>query len=272
MKLCALSIALPLVASFSPSFVGRQSTSISSVSDRRDFFDTVSQAVVFTSAVGALGLPLEPANAFGGGLKKVNAQLQSYGLPQMSVPDGYSPLLQLYGKGSNRELLLVEFVHPIDWVVTLPNNDVNGEDGTIQAGEYAKGDTATFFVVPGSSKADIQSQDNDFFKNAVVKAISQKGDNIYQNFKVIKVDKKDKDGQSYALVDFKYELLTGAGFEVGRRGVASVSSVGNNVQVLWSATIDARYKKTETQLRTIAESFRVYSDGLKLAKQDTEEA
>lgn len=36
--------------------------------------------------------------------------------------------------------------HPITWVVTLPSNDVNGEDGTIQAGEYAKGDTATFFV------------------------------------------------------------------------------------------------------------------------------
>jgi hypothetical protein len=32
---------------------------------------------------------------------------------------------------------------------------VNGEDGTIQAGEYAKGDTATFFVLPNSGKVEV---------------------------------------------------------------------------------------------------------------------
>ena len=38
--------------------------------------------------------------------------------------------------------------------MTLPNNDVNGEDGTVQAGEYAKGDTATFYVAEGE-KGDV---------------------------------------------------------------------------------------------------------------------
>lgn len=47
------------------------------------------------------------------------------------------------------------FGFPIDWVVTLPSQDVNGEDGTIQAGEYAKGDTATFFVLPNSGKVEV---------------------------------------------------------------------------------------------------------------------
>ena len=42
------------------------------------------------------------------------------------------------------------------------------------------------------------------------------------------------------LVDFKYTLLTGAGFEVERQGVASVTSVGDGVQLLWSASISAR--------------------------------
>lgn len=45
--------------------------------------------------------------------------------------------------------------HPITWVVTTPSNDVNGEDGTIQAGEYAKGDTATFFVYEEPGHVDV---------------------------------------------------------------------------------------------------------------------
>ena len=104
-------------------------------------------------------------------------------------------------------------------------------------------------------------------------------------------------------MDFKYELLTGAGFEVGRRGVASVCSEGKTVQVrggggggeflrirlvpfmlelktllttiflatrlsfgfqvLWGATVDARYKKVGEGLRVVSESFRVYADGVK---------
>jgi hypothetical protein len=32
---------------------------------------------------------------------------------------------------------------------------VNGEDGTIQAGEYAKGDTATLFVYQDEGKVDV---------------------------------------------------------------------------------------------------------------------
>jgi len=41
----------------------------------------------------------------------------------------------------------VQFNYPLSWVVTLPSNDVNGEDGTVQAGDYGKGDTATFYVL-----------------------------------------------------------------------------------------------------------------------------
>lgn len=64
-------------------------------------------------------------------------------------------------------------------------------------------------------------------------------------------------------MDFKYTLLTGAGFEVERRGVASVTSAGDGVQLLWSASIAARYKnKTEGQLRNIVNSFVCYADGL----------
>ena len=39
--------------------------------------------------------------------------------------------------------------------MTLPSQDVNGEDGTIQAGEYAKGDTATLYVYQDEGKIEV---------------------------------------------------------------------------------------------------------------------
>ena len=68
-------------------------------------------------------------------------------------------MLAVYGKGKNRFPILVQFIYPLSWVLTLPSNDVNGEDGTVQAGEYAKGDTATFFVYndPGNVKVSFDA-------------------------------------------------------------------------------------------------------------------
>lgn len=236
--------------------------------ERRSFFSKVAGASA--AGLSLLGGNIAPANALGT-LSKANDKLRSYGLTEIvKVPDGFSPLVELYGKGSNRAPLLVKFFFPFDWVVTLPNNDFNGEQGTIQAGEYAKGDTATFFLVPDQTKIEnIAEQPKEFFTNTLIKAISQKGNNVYQNFKVTKVTptKGDKNDETYVLCDFKYELLTGAGFEVERSGVASVTSVGNGVQVLWSASTRIRYKKTEEALRTIVSSFRVYADGLDLSTE-----
>ena len=89
-------------------------------------------------------------------ISRNNNIIFSYGLPKLSnVPNGYSALAEIYGKGANRSPILVAFGFPLDWVVTLPSQDVNGEDGTIQAGEYAKGDTATFYVLPNQSKVEV---------------------------------------------------------------------------------------------------------------------
>ena len=183
------------------------------------------------------------------------------------IPGGFSPLLEIWGKSGNRSPLLVNFAHPLDWVVTLPSQDMNGEDGTIQAGEYAKGDTATLFVYQDAGPvANVAEQPKSFFENALIKSISQKGANIYQDFKVTNTEVRNGEykDQKYVIVDFKYTLLTGAGFEVQRKGVASVTSVGDAVEVLWTATIAARYKKLEPNLRSIAGSFRCYADGLNL--------
>merc|ERR1711957_683162 len=92
----------------------------------------------------------------------------------------------------------------------------------------------------------------ELFRKALIKSISQKGDNVYQDFKVTRLVPQKVNGQDYMICDFKYVLLTGAGFEVDRVGVASVTSVGDSVEVLWTASTRQRFKKTETQLRTIA--------------------
>lgn len=182
-----------------------------------------------------------------------------------------TPLLEVWGKGANRFPLLVQMNYPVTWVVTLPSNDVNGEDGTIQAGEYAKGDTATLFVYEEEGNVkNIASADKSLFERVLIKAISQKGSNMYQNFKVTKVvpqSTEEYGGKEYVICDFKYELLTGAGFEVDRRGVAAITSEGPAVEVLWAASTRERFKKTEESLRDITSSFRVYADGLNFSSE-----
>jgi len=254
----------------------RKSVQLSALKDcdsRRGFFSKAGAAAVsLSSTVGFELLAPLPANALGG-LEKVNARLKAYGLPLAGKPPaGLNPLLEVYGKGKNRFPLLVFMNHPITWVVTLPSNDVNGEDGTIQAGEYAKGDTATFYVYEDPGHVDnVASAGKELYEKALIKAISQKGSNIYQDFKVTKAvpqDLAEYNGKEYVICDFRYTLLTGAGFEVERRGVASITSQGNAVEVLWTASTRERYnKKTESTLRDIAASFRVYSDGLNLSDQ-----
>jgi hypothetical protein len=73
----------------------------------------------------------------------------------------------------------------------------------------------------------------------------------------------EEGASGYVLVDFKYELLTGAGFEVDRKGIASITSEGPAVELLWCAVTRQRYSKLEPTLRKIASSFRCYADGIK---------
>jgi len=236
-------------------------------STRRDFF---AQSAAAAAAATTFGF-VDPAYAVQGA-GKVNAKLKGFGLPAVaSIPDGFSPLLEVYGKGKNRSPLLVTFSHPLSWVVTLPSNTVNGEDGTIQAGDYGKGDTATLFVYTDQGNVgDITKQPKDLFETVLKRGIGQRGDNMYQNFKITKLVPGTADylqGQSYMLADFKYQLLTGAGFEVDRKGVAAITSEGPAVEVLWAASTDIRYKKTEQTLRSIVDSFRVYAQGINFADE-----
>ena len=211
----------------------------------------------------------QPANAAVAGANKVNAKLATFGLPKISeIPDGFVPILEIYGKGKNRTPLLVTFNHPLNWVVTLPSNNNNGEDGTIQVGDYGKGDTATLFVDDSVNSSELSKA---MIEEGLRKCISQRGSNMYQNFKLVKVTDGPgpyTDGQSYQIAEFKYQLITGAGFEVDRKGIASVTmSNKKQMEIFWAASIDARYKKTSETLRNIVTSFRCYANGLNFSDE-----
>ena len=65
-------------------------------------------------------------------------------------------------------------------------------------------------------------------------------------------------GQKYLLVDIKYALNTEAGFLINRKGTVALTSVGPYIQALVAVTTDKRYKKLESSIRDIADSFRIY--------------
>jgi hypothetical protein len=132
--------------------------------------------------------------------------------------------------------------------------------------------SSQLFVYQDAGKvSDITKEPKELFETALQKCISLRGNNMYQNFKMTKLTPGSAgnylNGQSYMLADFKYQLLTGAGFEVDRKGVASITSTGDSVQVLWAASTTNRFKKTEANLRDIVDSFRCYADGINFSDE-----
>ncbi len=231
---------LPTTSSSSSSSIPsrrRCSTSMSAAGSesRMGFLQrTAAQAAGVGLTVGAAPFlvwgPPKPAQA--ASLSKINTELAGYGLPPIvNVPGGFSPLVEVYGKVAGakkeRDTLLVQFFYPSLWVVSKPSIDKNGEEGTISAGDYQKGDSAAFFVGEGPSSGKLDQQSDAYFGEVVTRAIGQKSSNVYQNFKVLKKrpGAKGSNGAQYYIIEFKYELLTGAGFTVDRKGVASVTQV-----------------------------------------------
>ena len=55
----------------------------------------------------------------------------------------------------------------------------------------------------------------------------------------------------------RYQLNTEAGFLIARKGIASLTSVGPQVQALIAVTTDKRYRDLQVVLRDICATFRV---------------
>ncbi|CAM9608660.1 unnamed protein product [Pylaiella littoralis] len=233
---------------------------------RSEALGTLGAALLGAAVVGT-GVPA-PASA--ASLAEANKKLSQFDLPPVvNVPDGFNTLVEGYGKdgalknslgSSNRDPILVTWNYPKGWVVSRPNTDTNKEAGTVSTGDYGRGDSATLFVGPKSLIGGSSLSNKETMEGVVKKALSQKGENQFQSFKLksVKDGATDFASNKYYIADFQYELLTGAGFTVERKGVASVAQVGNSVNAVVGATTANRAKTVKPQLQEIAGSFRVY--------------
>ena len=226
-------------------------------------------AVGRRAALGGLGLGLaavvsQPRLALALSADDFSNQMLSYGVKDYApCPDGYSPVIEFYGRAlQGVDPLLVTFHTPSGWLLVRPNINKNGEDGTVSTGDYGKGDSCSFFY--GAPLAGRNLGDRATLEDIVYAGLTVKGAAQVQGFKLKKFKKLEAATDSpYYLVEYEYTLLTGAGFEINRRGVGSVCAVGDkSTQAMLGASTDIRYKKVEDRLREVASSFRVH-DGIK---------
>lgn len=222
----------------------------------------IMKSISVLSLASTLSLSPLPVFALPGSLEDANTKLSSYNLPPvLFVPPGFSTVVSEYGRGNINEKmtnpLLVQFSRPQLWVTATTTVNNNGEAGTISANDYIKGDSAFFFTLPQEKQLTDISKDT--IKKFVLKSLSQKGDPV-DSFQIsglrTLVDKASD--TTYYIADIKYLLNTQAGFVIERQGVASVTSVGPALEGLISVTTSKRYKNLESNIRAIADSFRVY--------------
>jgi len=82
---------------------------------------------------------------------------------------------------------------------------------------------------------------------------------VYEDVKIKKITPVTQpDGAEVAYIDFRYTLLTRAGFEVVRKGMASAQVASGAVVGLVIATTEQRYKGLEDDIRASVDSFRAY--------------
>ncbi|CAM9350650.1 unnamed protein product [Discosporangium mesarthrocarpum] len=216
------------------------------------------------AAFGLIGALRHPGDAAAMSSNDVNKKLRKLDLPPITqAPDGMSSLLERYGADKNRDPILVSWNFPRGWVVERPNLDNNFEAGTVSTGNYGKGDSAALFVGPKSLIGGSSLADKEVVSGILKKALSQKGENQFQSFKLksLREGVTDYVGNKYYVAEFSYELLTGAGFTVDRRGFSGMTQqAGKGVQAVVAATTASRLKSLKPELLEIANSFRVYAD------------
>lgn len=204
------------------------------------------------------------------GEREVNKLLTSLGFSKMSVPGGFSPLVEYIGTAPPANIdgqkvrerafastLLVRFLFPNGWLVEAPSITENGEAGNIGANNYVKGDSANFVALPLPKDESLSSLKKEFFKGWLS---AQMSNDVYEDVKVKKIRPVTQaDGTEMLKIDFSYTLLTRAGFTVNRKGIAGAVVADKAVVGLVAATTELRFKDLSSQYETMIDSFRAYS-------------
>jgi len=226
-----------------------------------------------TKTVDAAGL----ATGYSLSEKDCNSQLAAYGLPQMDkVPSGFKPLLlpvggtvganidgskviesigSLLTKGGlgRGERVLLNFVYPSAWIISVPTSTGNGESGTVSANNYVKGDSAVVCALPLDEDEEIADKDKVYFQDLMTQSVPA---NLWQNFKLVKkTPAGEQAGQEVVDIEYRYDLIT-SGPIIGRHGFARVIHTGGNAVALGATTSDTRFKGQKDALITAAKSFR----------------
>jgi len=209
-----------------------------------------------------------PAPVLAKGKAEAGQELSSYGLAELSPteepPFGWNWNIEpiglttqaYYGKfrlGSEPRIL--RFLCPASWVVSRPNIDFNGAAGTVQVNDYARGDSATLFV-DGANTGKIQDFKKEDFNREIYKALTQKGTNFIQDINIDKV--MDGDVPGYKIVEYSYEIYSGAGFTINRSGIASLSQAADTeaLEIFWAGVVSGRWQDMGKDLTKIVRSFR----------------
>lgn len=151
------------------------------------------------------------------------------------------------------EKVLLNFVYPSAWIISVPTNTGNGESGTVSANNYGKGDSAVVCALPLEADDDIESQDKAYFQNLMTQNVAK---GAWQNFKLVKkTGAGEQGGQEIVDIEYRYDLIT-SGPIVGRHGFARLVHTGGNAVALGVTTSDTRFKGQKDGLITAANSFR----------------
>lgn len=230
------------------------------------------------AAAGSAPLLLSPP-AFAKSVDEATKELKTYGVPEIApkdLPFGWNAVVEPIGLADSayygrfklgNEPLVVTFVVPPGWVVAKPNIDFNGTAGTVSANDFSKGDSATLFVETKYEKTLDTMKKGDYYK-AMRKALTQKGGAFIEGLKITKV--MDGSGPEYKVIEYDYEIESGAGFSINRSGFATVAQVGDekNLQLFWTGTTQPRWGAMKDNLLQIVKSFKV----AKLPKEIAEAA
>lgn len=154
---------------------------------------------------------------------------------------------------SRGEKVLLNFIYPNAWIVSVPMSTGNGESGTVSANNYVKGDSAVVSALPLGEDEDIESQDKSYFQDLMTQSIAG---NVWQNFKLVKKTAAgEQGGQEVVDIEYRYDLIT-SGPIVGRHGFARIVHTGGSTVALGATTSDTRFKKIKDDLLTSVKSFR----------------
>lgn len=209
-----------------------------------------------------------PEKAAAKTLQEAQEELGTYGMAELAPTEdpqlGWSWQVEpvgltkdsMYGKfklGSEPQVM--RFLCPPLWVLSRPNIDYNGAAGTVMINDYGKGDSVTLFV-DVNFNGKLETMKNEDFNAEIFKALTQKGKAFIQDLKIRKVT----DGApGYKLVEYTYEIESGAGFSINRTGIASVAQVSEvgHLQMFWGGVVTPRWETMKEKLETIVKSFRI---------------